>query len=214
MLYSRIGTSPELITVRSGVDDIGQLNVIDHFDGRAHLDMWSSDECNRIDGTDGSQFPPMQLDRQQPLHVFTKVFCRRIPLHFAGEVDVLDGIAAYRYRTPMTLFEYDSGPEAAANRCYCLDGRCPPSGVLDVSRCLDLPILLSYPHFLAASNETLFAKLDGLNPREELHRSYADVHPRLGFPVGGASRIQINVRMAKEIKSECADDADADDDVE
>lgn len=201
MLYSRVGTSPELITIRSGVDDIGQLNVIDRFDGKAQLDVWSTSECNRLDGTDGSQFPPLLVaDREQPLHVFTKAFCRRIPLHFAEEVTVLDGIAANRYRTPLTLFEYDAGAEAEANRCYCPDGRCPPSGVLDVSRCLDMPILLSYPHFLNASNESpLFSKLDGLVPREEAHRSYADVHPRMGFPVGGASRIQINVRMANKM---------------
>lgn len=197
MLVSRNGISTERVTIHSGVDDIAKLAVIDMFDGRRSLDIWATDECNRVDGSDGSQFPPHQMDKKHTLHVFAKAFCRRFPLHFEEEVNILDGIPAWRYKTPLNLFAH--ADHNAQNQCFCDQAdKCPPSGVFDVSKCFEAPILLSYPHFFTG-NASLFANLDGLNPSEELHRSYADIHPRMAFPIGGASRIQINVQAQPEL---------------
>lgn len=193
MLVSRAGISSETTTIHSGVNDIAKLSIIDQFDGKPSLDMWATDECNRVDGTDGSQFPPHYMDKKHPLLIFSKAFCRRFPLYFEEELNILDGIPVWRYKAPLDVFAHpDQNP---SNQCFCdRASECPPSGVFDVSKCFDAPILLSFPHFFTG-NQSLFAHLDGLNPTEELHRSYADIHPRLAFPIGGASRVQINVQV-------------------
>lgn len=197
MLTTRSGISADTITIHSGVDDIGKLGVIDQFAGSSTLSMWSTDECNRIDGTDGSQFPPQYMDKKHTLHVFSKAFCRRFPLEFSEEVNILDGIPAWRYRPPTNVFAHPDQNEQ--NQCFCdRADSCAPSGTFNVSKCFgDAPILLSFPHFFSGDS-SLFANLDGLNPNEELHRTYADIHPRMGFPIGGSSRIQINLQVPTE----------------
>lgn len=39
--------------------------------------------------------------------------------------------------------------------------------------------------------------LEGVNPNRTLHQSYIDVHPKLGFPMGGKTRLQMNVQVKK-----------------
>lgn len=196
----RKGINSDTITIFTGEDNIEKLSVIDRFNGQDKLDFWSTDECNRIDGTDGSQFPPHYMDKKRPLNVFSKAFCRKFPLVYDSEVNIMDGIPAWRYKAPLDVF---ADPETnPSNQCFCdkNTNECPPSGVFDVSRCFEAPIYLSYPHFLNGNN-SLFEKLDGLNPVEDLHRSYADVHARLAFPIGGASRVQINMQVNVETEN-------------
>lgn len=165
------------------------------FNGQSSMNLWATDECNRIDGSDGSQFPPHLMDQKQPLPVFIKAFCRKFPLYFDSEVNILGGIPAWRYKAPLNVFEHPTkNPE---NQCYChiASGTCPPAGVFNASKCFDdAPIFASFPHFFTGE-DSLFENIDGLNPDEKLHRTYADVHPRLAFPIGGASRFQINVQV-------------------
>ena len=195
--FQRKGTSPDVITIHTGEDDIKNLSIIDQFNGQHSLNMWSSDECNQIDGTDGSQFPPHYMDKVQKLNVFIKSFCRKFPLIFDSEVNIFDGIPAWRYKAPLDVFAHPN--ITAENQCYCdvNTGVCPPSGVLDVQKCFNAPIIASMPHFLGGDAK-LFKNIIGLNPKEELHRNYADIHPRLAFPISGASRFQINVQIKKD----------------
>lgn len=196
----RKGVSDDTMTIFTGEDDINKLSVIHRLNDDENLNFWATDECNRIDGTDGSQFPPYVMDKKHPLNIFSKAFCRKFPLYYDSEVNILGGIPAWRYKAPLDVFATpDTNP---SNQCFCdqKTGVCPPSGVFDVSQCFDAPILLSFPHFLTGEN-SLFNNIDGMNPVEELHRSYADVHPRLAFPIGGASRVQINVQINTNVIS-------------
>lgn len=160
------------------------------------MKFWSSDECNRVDGTDGAQFPPHLMDKKQPLEVFIKAFCRKFPMVFDSEVSLFNGVPAWRYKAPKNVF--DNSIQNPENACYCnsTQTRCPPSGVFDATLCFDAPILSSFPHFLYGDN-ALFERLDGLAPDENEHLTYADVHPRLAFPMAGSSRFQINVKVFK-----------------
>lgn len=197
MTEQRQGISVDTFTIFTGEDDINKLSVIDRFNGQEKLNFWATEECNRIDGTDGSQFPPYYMDKKRPLSIFSKAFCRKFPLYYDSEVNIMDGIPAWRYKAPLDVFA--SPDQNPSNQCYCNQktGVCPPSGVFDVSKCFDAPILLSFPHFFTGEN-SLFESLEGLNPVENLHRSYADIHPRMAFPIGGASRVQINVNVIKK----------------
>lgn len=195
--FQRNGTSSDSMAIFTGEDDIKKLGVINLVNGDENLKIWATEDCNRLDGTDGSQFPPHYMNKKNTLYVFMKSFCRKFPLKFDSEVNIFDGIPAWRYKAPINVFSHPN--ENPENQCYCdiKSGTCSPSGVFNVSKCFDdAPIMISFPHFLNG-NELLFKNIDGLNPNESLHRTYADIHPRLAFPIGGASRIQINVQVHK-----------------
>ena len=56
--------------------------------------------------------------------------------------------------------------------------------------------MISYPHFYEG-DEKLFEFIDGLEPNREKHETFADIHPRLAFPISGASRLQINIQVRR-----------------
>lgn len=182
--------------MNSGVTDLKKLGLIDNFNGAPTMNFWATDECNRVDGTDGSQFPPHLMDKKQALQVFVKAFCRKFPLVYDTEVNIFDGVPAWRYKGPRDAFNHPSITKE--NQCFCHleSGKCAPSGVFNATLCFGSPIYSSYPHFLYGE-ESLFSKIDGLQPDESMHLSYADIHPRLAFPMMGASRFQINVQVTK-----------------
>ncbi|XP_055318862.1 scavenger receptor class B member 1-like isoform X3 [Sitodiplosis mosellana] len=201
MLVTRNGTSEETFTVNSGVDDIRKLNVIDNFKGQPRMNFWSTNECNRVDGSDGSQFPPHLMDKKHKLEVFIKAFCRKFPMVYDSEVSLFNGVPAYRYKAPRNVF--DNPDKNPANECYCDigSGKCAPSGVFNATLCFDAPIYSSFPHFLYGDDK-LFENIDGLSPNENEHLTFADVHPRLAFPMAGSSRFQINAQVHKAERSE------------
>ncbi|XP_053661635.1 scavenger receptor class B member 1 [Anopheles marshallii] len=197
MLMTRNGTSAENFTVFSGESSLQQLAIIKHLDGKPRQDLWHTDECDHVGGTDGSQFPPHLMDRKQPLKVFIKSLCRKFPLVYDSEVTALDGIPAWRYKIPTNVFSHPD--EHMPNHCYChLDtGSCPPSGLFNITGCsMGAPIFASFPHFYTGDRQ-LIESIEGVEPVQEKHETYADVHPRLAFPIDGASRFQINVQVQK-----------------
>lgn len=44
-------------------------------------------------------------------------------------------------------------------------------------------------------NEPFLKNFKGLKPVREDHETYADIHPRMAFPISGASRLQINMKV-------------------
>ncbi|EDW31579.1 GL11204 [Drosophila persimilis] len=196
LLMSRNGTSVDSIQVNTGEDDITKYSTITQFNGMPQLDYWEGEECNRIDGVDPSMFSPNLLQTRDTVHVFLQVLCRKVPLNFEKEVTIYDDIDVLRYRTPMDVFDHPS--ENPANQCYCHNTeRCLPSGVINATKCYgDSPIFPSFPHFFSG-DPVLYKIFDGIKPDAELHQTYADIHPRFGFPISGASRVQINIMLDK-----------------
>lgn len=201
LLANRRGISVDSLTVFTGEDSLDNLGRIYAMNGKTQLDIWSTPECNEITGTDGSQFPPHLMDKEEELLIFIKSFCRPLRMKYDREVTVLNGIPAWRYKSPEGVFA--SSRTNPDNTCYCdadKDDWCPPDGVFDASKCVDgIPLLLSYPHFLEG-DESLLEHFEGLKPNSVKHGSFADIHPRMAFPIGGASRLQMNFRVtSKEI---------------
>uniref|UniRef100_A0A8D8ARV8 Lysosome membrane protein 2 n=1 Tax=Culex pipiens TaxID=7175 RepID=A0A8D8ARV8_CULPI len=197
ILMTRNGTSTETFTIYSGENDLKQLAVIKEMDGKSKMEMWTTDECNRVDGTDGSQFPPHLMDKKQTLYVFIKSLCRKFPLQYEKDVILFDGIPAWRYKAPLDVFSHPS--INSDNQCFCDLGSasCPSSGLLNATMCsFGAPIYASFPHFYTGDKK-LLETVDGLKPQQEKHETFADIHPRLAFPIDGASRFQINVQVKK-----------------
>lgn len=195
---SRKGISTDNLTIYTGEESLENLGKIFAMNGEENMNIWDTEECNTIIGTDGSQFPPSWLDRERNLDIFLKSICRPFTLEYQTEVTVLNGLPAWRYTPVKNVFaSSDVNPD---NACYCdsskYNNNCPPSGVFDSEKCVGVAILMSYPHFYEGA-EVLLTPFEGLNPNKEDHATFADIHPRMAFPIGGASRLQVNVRVKK-----------------
>jgi scavenger receptor class B, member 1 len=196
IIGTRRGISTDNLTVFTGEDTLDNLGRVYAMNDEVNMTYWSTSECNQIRGTDGTQFSPSSLDQEQKLEIFIKAICRPYPLQYDREVTVLNGLPAWRYRPLPNVFGSSKiNPE---NACYCDADveNCLPSGVFDAEKCIGVSVLMSYPHFYEG-DEILLSPYEGLNPNKHDHETYADIHPRMAFPIGGFSRLQINLRVRK-----------------
>ncbi|GLH03174.1 Protein croquemort [Gryllus bimaculatus] len=112
---------------------VGVLEQISHFGGRDHVDYYTTEECNRVDGSDGSKFPPPDVHPGGTLVIYHRDVCRRVLLVAHEYVSVFDGVPAIRFRPPPDLLaDGDANPE---NACYCVPSTydvCQPSGRMGV----------------------------------------------------------------------------------
>ncbi|CAB3378163.1 Hypothetical predicted protein [Cloeon dipterum] len=195
LLVGKNSTDEMRFTINTGMQDINKLGIVSAINGKKKLSMWRSNECNRVDGSEGSMFPPPQVASGLRLYIFLAQLCRRIPFD-AIKFMVTNGMPAVRYAPPEDVFSPDN-PE---NQCYCLSGKCPKNGLFNVGPCVfDSPTMASFPHFFQG-DPSLLDEVEGLKPDAEKHQFYLDVHHKFGVPLGGKSRLQINiVAKAKNI---------------
>lgn len=197
LLYGKNGTSADRVTVNTGVNDITQYGLIDKYNGKSHLPHWLTDDCNRLNGTDGSIFPP-HINHERVLHIYDKDLCRLMPLVFEREVETKGNVTGYRFTPPLSVFaDVESHPE---NMCFCPAGQpsCSPNGLFNVSLCqYDSPIMLSFPHFYLA-NDDLRDAVEGISPPEkEKHQFFIDVQPDMGTTLRARARVQINLAVSQ-----------------
>ena len=57
---------------------MGRIATID---GKTEQNIWDGDECNKIQGTDSTIFPPF-MTKEQGLWTFTPDICRSIAAHY------------------------------------------------------------------------------------------------------------------------------------
>ncbi|XP_028039293.1 lysosome membrane protein 2-like isoform X1 [Bombyx mandarina] len=196
LLAGKNRTLSDRYTINTGEKNIDRMNIIEKFDGRDHLTYWGSPECNSLEATDGSIFPPSQLDKNKTLYVFYPQLCRRLPFRFEKEVETY-GVKLLRYKMPVNVF--DDAKHNPANQCYCeIDtATCPPKGVINVTDCtMGAPALVSFPHF-NLGDPFLLDRISGLHPDPLKHISYLDIHPTLGIALKGKSSLQLNIQVRK-----------------
>uniref|UniRef100_U5ET11 Scavenger receptor class B member 1 n=1 Tax=Corethrella appendiculata TaxID=1370023 RepID=U5ET11_9DIPT len=195
LMYGKNSTSQDRVTIWSGVNDIAQYGIINQYNGRTHQTHWLTEQCNRLNGTDGSIFPP-HISPNRTLFVYEKDLCRLLPLSFEKEVEVR-GVQGYRFTPDAMVFaSVEKNPD---NMCYCPAGPpCAPNGLFNVSLCqYDSPILLSFPHFYLADQQYRLA-VDGISPPEkEKHQLFIDVQPEMGTALRARARIQINLAVSQ-----------------
>lgn len=198
ILAGRNGTSSDVITVNTGAKDLSKLGQFESFNGESGIDHWSTDECNRIEGSDGVVYPPQPIREKKPVYLYQKEICRRLPMVFQKETSIFNGkVPAYRYVVPDTVF--DTPEDNPENQCYCdMDsGECPPRGVFNATPCaFGAPLFFSFPHFYNA-DPAIRDAVAGLNPNPKNHEMYSNMHPTLGFSMGAKSRLQMNVQVKK-----------------
>lgn len=55
-------------------------------------------------------------------------------------------------------------------------------------------MLVSFPHFYGA-DKSLLEQIDGLNPRQEDHESYLDIHPVSRYSILTITLSQLNIYL-------------------
>lgn len=63
-----------------------RYTTIDTFNHQKSLPFWKTKECNMINGTDGSSFPP-EVTKDTTLYMFNENLCRSVPLTFWHDIE-------------------------------------------------------------------------------------------------------------------------------
>ncbi|XP_051977150.1 platelet glycoprotein 4-like [Xyrauchen texanus] len=192
VFYPYNGTTDGPYTVFTGKDDVNNVAMIDRWQGEKSVSYWDDTYCNMINGTDGASFPPF-LDKKKPLEFFSPDICRSISTVYDSTID-LKGINVYRYKLPAEALA--SPADNPDNQCYCTNNvttnGCTMAGLLDVTSCRGIPVYISLPHFLYASEDVLQG-VEGLSPNFDEHSIFMDVEPITGFTLRFAKRLQLNM---------------------
>ncbi|XP_059214003.1 scavenger receptor class B member 1 isoform X2 [Centropristis striata] len=179
-----------LFTIYTGQTDIRKVHKVDSWNGLTKLNNWATPQCNMINGTAGQMWPPF-MTRESTLPFYSPDACRSMELVYQRDGQ-LKGIPLYRYVAPKTLFA--NGTDYAPNEGFC---PCRQSGLLNVSSCRhDSPVFISHPHFFNA-DPVLRDYVSGLDPTEEEHGLFIDIHPLTGVPLNVSIRLQLNLYIKR-----------------
>ncbi|XP_039606709.1 lysosome membrane protein 2-like [Polypterus senegalus] len=192
--YKANATDDGTYTFLTGENDFRDFARIIEWQNKSSLTWWSSDSCNKINGTDGSSFHPL-INKSETIYIFSSDMCRSLYAAFEKEVSV-NKIPAYRFIIPKEVFANASINPANAGFCVP-DGNCLGSGLLNVSKCKqDAPIIMSSPHFYQA-DEKFVNDIVGMNPNKEDHETSMDINPLTGILLRGEKRLQLNIFVEK-----------------
>ncbi|XP_032672792.1 scavenger receptor class B member 1-like isoform X2 [Odontomachus brunneus] len=182
-------------TVYTGETDVRLSGLVEKYNGNVDLPHWTG-KCANVNGSsDGSKFPSF-IQPNDTILFFRRSLCRSARMVRNGE-KTIKGLHSYQYG--FIENELDNGAVNPENKCFCRQGVCLKPGFIDVTDCYyGFPIALSYPHFYKTDPSFLEA-VEGLEPKEELHKSYCYIEPTSGLPTDLAFRFQINM-MLQNIK--------------
>lgn len=120
-----------------GKKNIRDLGKIVELNGEIEQDIWYDDECNKVNGTDGTIFAPF-IEKEDGVQVFVAQLCRSFVANYKHPSKV-SGIKTSHYEVNVTV----------SADCYCSEDadNCPAQGQFDVMPCLGAPITVTLPHF-------------------------------------------------------------------
>ncbi|KPP62164.1 scavenger receptor class B member 1-like [Scleropages formosus] len=190
-LFSEFNNSNTgLFTVFTGQDDIRKVHKVDSWNGLKKVNYWRTEQCNMINGTAGQMWPPFMTE-ESTLPFYSPDACRSMELVYERP-GVTSGIPFFRFVAPKTLFA--NGTDYPPNEGFC---PCRQSGIMNVSSCRhDAPVFMSHPHFYNG-DPVLREFVLGLNPTEEQHGLFIDIHPETGVPLNVSVKLQLNLYMKK-----------------
>ncbi|CAB3227796.1 unnamed protein product [Arctia plantaginis] len=195
--FSLFGTrnnsiDPHVITVKRGKNNVMEVGSVIAIDGETEQKIWR-DSCNEYQGTDGTVFPPFLTEKDR-LQSFSGELCRSFKPSYQKKTSY-QGIRTNRYVANIGDFAND--PEL---QCFCnAPDKCPPKGLMDLSKCIGAPMHASLPHFLDSDPE-LLQHVKGLNPDIDQHGIEIDFEPISGTPLVAKQRIQFNMELVQSDK--------------
>ncbi|KAH8282028.1 hypothetical protein KR054_004960 [Drosophila jambulina] len=175
------------INMFTGADDIAKMGQIHTWNNMTHTGAFEG-ICGQVRGSMGEFFPP-NLSTNDSVYMYMPKMCRAVPLDYTETVTV-HGVTAYKYSG--TEHAVDNGTLYPDSSCYCVGGKCPSIGVIDISRCsFNASIFMSYPHFYKADPRFL-EDLEGLQPDPEKHEFFMTLEPNAGVPMDVGGGFQAN----------------------
>ncbi|KAF4099000.1 lysosome membrane protein 2c [Onychostoma macrolepis] len=192
LFYKKNATDDGDYIFFTGKQNYQDFARIDEWNGQSTLNWWSTEGCNRINGTDGASFHPV-ITKTEKLYIFSSDLCRSIYAQYESDVSVR-GVPGFRFVPPSEVFANRTiNPDNAG---FCVPaGNCLGSGLLNVSVCKEgAPIIMSSPHFYQADDKFV-QDVFGMNPNKEEHETVIDVNPLTGMLLRGAKRVQVNVYL-------------------
>lgn len=191
LLLARNGTLDEVSTIYAG-NDLEKFGYLNRINGLDRLPHWKNKPCNDILASEGSFFPPRDVTKADIVYIYDKDLCRIMPMKYRKDV-YKHHIKTNLYTPPSSMLE--SALLNEDNQCYCENEKCPPRGLQNISPCqYNAPVYLSFPHFFDA-DPALLKPFEGLKPEKELHETYFMIQPKLGVPLEGFVRVQLNIKV-------------------
>ncbi|XP_019931364.2 scavenger receptor class B member 1 [Aedes albopictus] len=188
LLNGRNGTLTEYATMYTGHTGMEKFGYFDKLNGLDHLPHWDKEPCSSIEASEGSFFPPREVTNSDVVYIYDKDLCRSLPLVYRHPVEK-DGIPADLY----TLAEDSYGPPNGNNSCFDHTDYKPYRGLQNISPCqYGAPVYISNPHFYQSDPQLLEA-VEGLNPQRDAHETFFKIQPKLGVPLEGQVRVQLNL---------------------
>ncbi|XP_030753004.1 lysosome membrane protein 2-like [Sitophilus oryzae] len=181
LLISRNGTLAEVHNMYTGETGMQEFGLLANLNGKETLPYWDEAPCNDLTASEGSFFPPRYFTKRDVVYLYDKDLCRTFPFQYRESGEKHDVLRRW---------------VKSGNKCFCPGNEyCPPKGLQNISPCqYDAPVYLSFPHFLDA-DPSLINEVEGLNPVRQKHQSYFRIQPKLGVPVEGKVRVQLNLRI-------------------
>ncbi|GAB0096291.1 scavenger receptor class B member 1 [Sergentomyia squamirostris] len=196
LLIARNGTLPEISTIytgHTGMDKFGYINMVNGLD---YLPFWKDPPCRNITASEGSLFPPRDITKSDVIYVYDKDLCRTLPFTYRWPV-VKDGLDADLYTMPEDV--YGDAKSNSNNSCFDTEEYAATRGLQNISPCqYGAPVYISHPHFMEADPQ-LLDSVEGLSPDRSLHGSYFKIQPKLGVPLEGKVRVQLNLKVEKSL---------------
>jgi len=202
-MFHHLNTTHDgLYEIDTGIRRIERVQHIQRWNNGRTLPFWKSDlhgspsSCQQINGSDGTQLPPFR-QKYGEFWAFASDICRSVHLQYDKPITYA-GIDGYRY-SPRGDF-LNEMPE-----CFCINkirdalvqpNGCMYSGALDLTDCLDAPIVATLPHFYNA-HRAYGLMVNGLDPDEEKHNIFTDIEPTTGTPLRAGQRMQFNMYLRR-----------------
>ncbi|PBC30417.1 Platelet glycoprotein [Apis cerana cerana] len=193
-VFQRInGTIRGRFSVNRGVNNITELGNISSYNGRRVQTIWRTEKCNTVRGSDAITWAPL-VNPLPSVLTFVSDLCRSIETDYDKKVSIY-GLIGFRYVMKERTWFLNT------SQCYCLEKNkvpnCLPQGLIDVTDCLKIPIIMSEPHFLHGDPQLLmYAR--GLNPNEDEHETFIVIEPYTGTPLSGQKKIQLNLKLERQ----------------
>jgi len=188
--------------IGTGADNIRNYGRINKWNNWTDLKqpnppVWNSDYANQITGTDGGAFSPL-LKKDERVYVFLDSMCRSLDFEAAEGSTMLDEVETWAYTLSMDALDSSS----KQNKGFCIGKKrkCPANGTLSISSCInatvgmDLPLVMSKPHFLHGDN-LLSAHFEGLKPDEARHQTTLYAEPMTGTVLKAEKNLQTNIEI-------------------
>jgi hypothetical protein len=147
---------------------------------------WATDYANRIEGTDATMFG--RPVRTKKIQVYISDIYRSAYMEHKQN--------AHWYSVPVrrySLQEKDlyNVTENPNNAQYYSFG---PSGMLNTTKAVAVPVFVSFPHFYLA-DPRLVQAVKGLSPNKDAHEIFLDIEPQTGLLAVAKKRLQVNYQM-------------------